>query len=82
LEEKMRIKANGNFLIGTTTDDTINKLQVAGTVVASQYKLSGLNVAPASATAPGTVGEIRFDADYMYVCVATNTWKRSPLATW
>ena len=82
LEEKMRIKANGNFLIGTTTDDTINKLQVAGTVLASQFKLSGLNVAPASATAPGTVGEIRFDAGYMYVCVATNTWKRSPLATW
>ena len=82
LDEKMRVKSNGNILIGVTTDDTINKLQVAGKVVASQYKLSALNIAPASASALGTVGEIRYDADYMYVCVATNTWKRSPLTTW
>jgi hypothetical protein len=37
---------------------------------------------PASATAAGNAGDICWDANYMYVCVATNTWKRSPLATW
>lgn len=36
----------------------------------------------ASATATGTTGQIRTDSDYIYVCVATNTWKRSPLSTW
>jgi len=30
----------------------------------------------------GTAGEVCFDANYIYRCVATNTWKRSPLTTW
>jgi hypothetical protein len=37
---------------------------------------------PATATDPGTTGQIRYDADYIYVCTATDTWVRSPLSTW
>ena len=37
---------------------------------------------PASATAAGTAGDITWDTDYIYVCTATNTWKRSALTTW
>ncbi len=37
---------------------------------------------PASATAAGDTGMICWDANYIYVCVATNTWKRSAIATW
>lgn len=37
---------------------------------------------PASATATGTKGMIKWDADYIYVCTATNTWKRAAIATW
>lgn len=37
---------------------------------------------PASATASGNAGYICWDADYVYVCVAQNTWKRSALTTW
>lgn len=37
---------------------------------------------PASASAAGTTGEVRWDSDFVYVCVATNTWKRSAIATW
>lgn len=51
-------------------------------ITASQYKLNALNTPPASATATGVLGEIRYDANYMYVCTATNTWKRSALTTW
>ena len=44
------------------------------------------NNGPLVSTASGTPGEMRFrqsGADhYMYVCVATNTWKRSKLASW
>ena len=39
---------------------------------------SGL--APASGTAAGLEGEIRWDDDYMYVAVADNSWKRTALA--
>ena len=38
--------------------------------------------APASASATGTAGDIRYDSNYVYICVATNTWKRAALATW
>lgn len=37
---------------------------------------------PASAGAAGTTGTISWDANYIYVCVATNTWKRVAIATW
>ena len=37
---------------------------------------------PASAGASGNKGDICWDANYVYVCVATNTWKRSALSTW
>jgi len=37
---------------------------------------------PASASATGTTGMIRWDANYIYVCTATNTWKRVAIATW
>lgn len=37
---------------------------------------------PASATASGATGEIAWDASFIYVCTATNTWKRAAIATW
>ena len=37
---------------------------------------------PATAGATGTQGEIAWDANYMYVCVATDTWKRTAISTW
>jgi hypothetical protein len=53
-----------------------------GNVTATQYSLSNLNTAPASATATGTFGEIRITSGYIYVCTATNTWVRTALTTW
>lgn len=44
--------------------------------------ITELNTAPASATATGRTGEIRVTADYIYVCTATDTWKRTALTTW
>lgn len=45
-----------------------------------------LNIAssktPASAGAPGTTGDICWDSSYIYVCVATDTWKRTAISTW
>ena len=40
------------------------------------------SAAPATATSTGTAGEIRYDSGYVYICVATNTWKRAALTTW
>ena len=37
---------------------------------------------PAHAGANGQAGQICWDANYLYVCVATNTWKRVALSSW
>jgi hypothetical protein len=37
---------------------------------------------PASASDTGTAGQVAYDADYLYVCVATDTWKRVAISTW
>lgn len=37
---------------------------------------------PATATSTGTEGSVVVSGGYMYVCVATNTWVRSAIATW
>ena len=38
--------------------------------------------APASASSTGEAGDVIWTADYIYVCTATNTWKRVAIATW
>jgi hypothetical protein len=76
----------GNYFkglsIGTTVVDTINALRVNGSAIATQYKVSALNTAPATATSTGTLGEIRYTSDFIYVCIATNTWRRTALTSW
>jgi hypothetical protein len=37
---------------------------------------------PATATSAGSPGQIAYDSNYVYVCVAANTWKRASLGTW
>jgi hypothetical protein len=64
--------------------DNALKLETTATGIKTtgQMDLAGLNTAPASASATGTLGEIRVTADYIYVCVATDTWKRGGIVTW
>jgi len=57
-------------------------LTVGGTVTVGQLALAALNEAPASASAAGTAREIRVTANYVYVCIATDTWVRAALTTW
>jgi len=68
------------------------KVSAAGTlttevaITAANVTLGGRPIlpthTPASATAAGTTGEIAWDGSYIYVCTATNTWKRAALSTW
>jgi len=37
---------------------------------------------PAAPTSSGTAGDIAYDSVYLYVCTATDTWRRTGLATW
>jgi hypothetical protein len=37
---------------------------------------------PATSTSTGTIGQVAWNSNYIYVCVNTNTWKRTALTTW
>lgn len=65
----------GNVGIGNTSQTA--KLDVSSDIIRLRTAKT-----PASAGAAGNAGDICWDADYVYVCVATNTWKRSALSTW
>jgi hypothetical protein len=76
----------GNGTAGVSRSDAFKVLfngttTIAGSVTSESLNVTALNTAPASATAAGTLGSIRFTADHIYVCVATNTWKRVAIAT-
>jgi hypothetical protein len=84
LDGNLKVNAAGRVLIGNPTpnDITGEALQVSGAIICDQFKIWGLNTAPATASSTGTLGEIRIDANYIYICTATNTWKRVAIATW
>ena len=73
--ERLRVTADGRLGIGTTAPSGL--LDVADNKIRVRTAQT-----PASATATGNQGEIAWDASYLYVCTATNTWKRAALASW
>lgn len=72
----------GTVLVDGGVTNVVDSLIVGGPTKCTQYKLTALNTAPASATAVGTLGDIRVTSGFIYVCIATNTWVRSALTTW
>lgn len=67
---------NDNYIRGgTTTFDT-------NVVISGNNLNMATQATPASAGATGVKGDIRHDTDFIYICTATNTWKRVAIATW
>lgn len=72
------VSAGNIFIAGSADVNTVNSvsLNTTGNVVfATSY-------VPATAVDGGTAGQIAYDADYVYICVATDSWKRANLAAW
>lgn len=75
-----------NSFTGTATEGTViydvtkHRLVVyTGAVVES---VTTSVAVPSTATSAGTPGQIAADASWVYVCTATNTWKRAAIASW
>lgn len=67
--------ASGNFQGIITASGTID----------GNIKINpGTTTAPAASSTPGygNPGRLAFDSDYLYVCVANETWKRVALSAW
>ena len=72
-DAQVELYYNGSKKLETTS---------TGTKTTGQMDLAALNTAVTNSDDNGTPGEIRFTADYIYVCVADDTWKRVALSTW
>ena len=75
------IFTDANSISASGLISTAGNIVAVGTVAASFLATDASN-APASASATGTTGSIVADANYIYVCTATDTWKRVSIATW
>ncbi len=73
--ERLRITADGRMGLGTNAPSGL--LDVADSKIRVRTAQT-----PASATAPGNQGEWAWDANFVYVCTATNVWRRTALAAW
>ena len=68
---------SGNAYVQTNSD-ALGTVDIVGTEV----NLTGIIKQPPTtkaADATGTAGQIAWDANYIYICTATNTWKRVAL---
>ena len=70
--------ANGQLTINTVTG---GNLQINENGIFTTGSFHVTLATPSSSSAPCTAGQIGADANYIYICVATNTWKRSALSS-
>jgi Major tropism determinant N-terminal domain len=81
------ITANNTYTLpqaGISSLGVLGGVKVDGSTITINNGVisSGLISAPATATSVGIQGQIAYDSTYVYVCIATNTWKRAALSTW
>ena len=74
---KLSIDTSGRLLVGTSSDSGGALLQVND----NRIRIATAKT-PSSESDTGTAGEICWDSSYIYVCTATDTWKRAALSTW
>lgn len=81
--ERYRIGSAGELLIGGTAAGTAGQVFTSGgSGAAPSWKNILTSAAPSSASDTGIAGSIASDANYFYVCTATNTWKRVAISSW
>jgi hypothetical protein len=68
--------------VGTTTLAAGCHITSLSNISATGYRVAAMQTAPSSRGDTGTLGEIRITADYIYVCYATDSWKRVAIAQW
>ena len=77
----INITTNGGTRIAITPSGTINLSSTTNIASGYSFAIQG-STTPASSSASGNTGVITWDANYIYVCIATSTWKRTPILTW
>ena len=83
-----RTTVNANTTLNGTTATVTANLTSTGVTTVNQLTVANnqiqINTRPtvSANSDSGTQGQIRYDTDYIYVCVANNVWKRATLSSW
>ncbi len=64
-----------------TSDATIGQVPMFTNSTVQWASVLSTNV-PANTNSTGTPGTLAYSTNYLYLCVATNSWRRIPLSTW
>ena len=78
---KFKISRSGNLGVNAEMSVDSSGITANTAVTSATFNVSALETAPASASATGVAGDIRFATDAIYVCTATDTWKKVAIAT-
>ena len=77
LDIQVPLTQTANAIQVTKPDGTVVfAIGSAGTGIVTAF------LTPATSAATGIAGTLVCDANFIYVCVATNTWKRVAITTW
>ena len=88
LPDDFYLSSNQDFGLITQNADTTLNLGDVETESSASKSLGDITIyvesvaVPASSTSPGIVNTIAIDTNYLYICVATDTWKRVALSSW
>lgn len=88
-EQYARADVNGDGLVNSL-DITLMRQAILGIIPRSMMSGNGKWIAsrqsrtdvPLNASSEGEPGQMAWDTNYVYICVATNTWKRAKLESW
>ncbi len=67
-----------DYVVGTDVEDGFATKSFVFDKIA---ELINAGTVPASDSDPGIKGQIAADVNYLYICIATNTWRRVATST-
>jgi hypothetical protein len=77
--------SGASFTFNILSFDSFGRLAVNQSSAQTTLDVNGTfrfnSLTPASSSASGVTGQYAWDSNYMYVCTATNTWKRAGLTS-
>lgn len=78
---------SSNFALSTDIIPTTlnylqtNEIEISATKT-SEFILQPTLTLPSLSSDPGVEGTIKWDTDYLYICIGEDTWKRVALSAW
>lgn len=70
------VKVNQNFANISDIGFDAGNVNVQGSLVLANVYV------PTANTSTGTAGQIAWDNEHIYICIATDTWRRANISTW